>query len=289
VEGGVKPMIEREQRVDQGTGEGQPHAQIRRSSMQQVLETKDAMRQRQQCFHHHAIVPDAALADQEVGRVALCGMKALVSQGDSLAVKALDKRGKVLVMHVGRLPRPRHNLAAAIEQPTELDTDNPAMTTIAFAPDLLRTTALAPRMNQFDAIGVDHGKEGRIGQKLLGPRLVRAQGAQQPRAVGQSRKERLIITREPAIKAAETAAFERAEQTEGDDLARPQLGLRMLGASAEAIIDQTEEVCEKLGGSHGQTSMRQKAEHFQSAGVSARGALAHLVTDARRASVDRSL
>jgi hypothetical protein len=45
IEGGVEPMIEREQGVDERAGEGQPHTQIWCSSMQQVLETKDTVRQ----------------------------------------------------------------------------------------------------------------------------------------------------------------------------------------------------------------------------------------------------
>jgi hypothetical protein len=204
-------------------------------------------------------------------------MKALVRQSDGVAIKARSKRGKVLVMHVGGLPIPGDNLAAAIEQPAEFDADDPAMATVAFPSPLVWAAARAPGMDQFDAVRVDHGKAGGSSQKLLRPGLVCAQRAQETRAVGQSGKERLLVAREPAIQAAEAAAFKRAEQPECDELARPQLGLRMFGARTEAIIDEAEEVCEKLIGSHGQTSVRQDAEHIQSAGGSARGALAQPV------------
>src|SRR2546422_10313427 len=69
----------------------------------------------------------------------------------------------------------------------------------AFATNLLRTAACAHRVDQLDAIGVDDPEHGRGSQEALRPVLMRPEQAKEPGPLGEARKQRAIITRQPTI------------------------------------------------------------------------------------------
>ncbi len=60
--------------------------------------------------------------------------------------------------------------------------------------------------------------------------------AEQPRAVGQLREQRQIVTGQPAIKRARADALERKELAQRDEFARIQLGAGMVGYGVHALI-----------------------------------------------------
>src|SRR5262249_137251 len=77
--------------------------------------------------------------------------------------------------------------------------DNPAMVRHAFAADLLGTASFAHGVNQLDAVGVDDPEHGRGGQESPRPVLMGLQETKEPGALGKPRKQRAIISCQPAI------------------------------------------------------------------------------------------
>src|SRR5215470_10278430 len=86
------------------------------------------------------------------------------------------------------------------KQQTEFAADNPAMVGEAFAANLLGTAAFTPGMDQLDPVGVNDAEHGRSGQENLRPVLMGLEETKEPGALGQPRKQRPIIARQPPIK-----------------------------------------------------------------------------------------
>src|SRR5215470_3623146 len=120
----------------------------------------------------------------------------------------------------------------------------------AFAADLLRAATLAPRVDQLDAIGVNDPEDGRSSEEDLRPIVMRFEEPKKPGALGEPGKQRAIVAGQPAIKRAVTATFERVEQSQGDDLTGPEVGLGVFGDSAQLLIDLVEQCRDKLNGDH---------------------------------------
>jgi hypothetical protein len=99
----------------------------------------------------------------------------------------------------------------------------------AFVTDLVGAAALAPGVDQLDAVGVDDLEHGRSGQEDLGPVLRGPEEAQEPGALGEVRKQRAIVARQPALERPVALAFEGMQQPQGDHLTGPEVGLRMFG------------------------------------------------------------
>jgi hypothetical protein len=72
----------------------------------------------------------------------------------------------------------------------------------------------------------------------------------EPGALGEPRKQRPIVARQPPIEGPVAYAFEGMEQPQGDDLAGPELGLGMFGDGAQLLIDPVEQRRDKLHGNH---------------------------------------
>src|SRR4029434_9433510 len=121
----------------------------------------------------------------------------------------------------------------------------------AFAADLLGTAAFAHGVNQLDAVGVNDPKHSRSGQEDLCPVLMGLQKTKEPGALGEARKQRAIITRQPAIEGAVAHAFEGMQQPQGDHLTGPEVRLRMFGDGAQLLIDLVEQGRDKIEGDHG--------------------------------------
>src|SRR5262245_52826090 len=78
----------------------------------------------------------------------------------------------------------------------------------AFAPDLLRTAALAYGVDQLNAIRVDDPEHSWGGQERPRPVLMGPEETKEPGALGKPRKQRPIVARQPPIEGAVADAFE---------------------------------------------------------------------------------
>src|SRR3989442_5622900 len=121
----------------------------------------------------------------------------------------------------------------------------------AFATNLLRTAACAHRVDQLDAIGVDDPEHGRGSQEALRPVLMRPEQAKEPGPLGEARKQRAIITRQPTIEGPVPPPFEGMQQPQGDHLTGPEIRLRMFGDGAHRLIDLVEQCRDKIEGDPG--------------------------------------
>src|SRR4030095_13094989 len=110
---------------------------------------------------------------------------------------------------------------------------------------------LRATVDQLDAIGVDDSEHRRGGQEDLRPVLMRPEEAKEPGALGEARKQRAIITRQPAIERPVVHPFEGMQQPQGDHLTGPEVRLRMFGDGAHLLIDLVEQCRDKIEGDHG--------------------------------------
>jgi hypothetical protein len=71
-----------DQDIEGGHGEREPGVEIRPDPMHDPFEMADERQHREHRLDEHTVLPRAALAQFEVGRIALCGMEGRVAQDD---------------------------------------------------------------------------------------------------------------------------------------------------------------------------------------------------------------
>ena len=120
----------------------------------------------------------------------------------------------------------------------------------AFPPNLHIGPVFAPGMDQFNPIGVGDPQGRRLRQKGLGPGAMRRHQAKQARALGQRGEPGAVMLPEPAVARALPASLEGKQQADGDDLARGEVGIRVLGHIGHHAIDPQEQANATLLGSH---------------------------------------
>ncbi len=174
-----------------------------------MLELKHARRQREQGFHNHALTPSFVRTKLEVACRFARFLKAKITQDNRLLVELMRHWTKGLVMDMCRIPIPSHDFASVIDQPTQLDTHDPTAVAFAFLAHLLLTAPFPNGMDQFNPIGVNHGKEGGIRQQAFTPISVDAQRPLNPGAIRQLDKQILKVALQPAVESPEEAPFER--------------------------------------------------------------------------------
>jgi hypothetical protein len=96
-------------------------------------------------------------------------------------------------------------------------------------------------MDQLNPIRVNDAEHGRGGQESLRPILMGLEETKEPGPLGQARKQRPIVARQPAIEGPVPHTFEGMQQPQGDDLTGPEVGLGVFGDSAQLLIDLVEQ------------------------------------------------
>ena len=191
--------------------------------MHHLLQMADQRQHREHRLHQHPVLPLAALTQFEVGRIALRGMEAGVTQDNHPSVNVSNEPLKGVVRDIRGGTVPPHDQAPLIEEQTECPPDNPAMIREAFAADLLRAAAFAHRMNQLDPIGVDDPEYRRGGQEDPRPVLMGREEAEETRAFGEAGEQGAIVACQPAIEGPVAPAFEGMEQSQGDHFTGPEV------------------------------------------------------------------
>src|SRR5258706_8657961 len=133
--------------------------QIDRESMRQMFKMANARYQRQHGFNNHAFTPRFMGTKFEIVRLFARFLEAEITQDNRFFIKLMRNWTKGLVMNVGGVPIPCHDLASVIHQPAELNADHPAPVGFAFLTHLLLTASFSYRMDEFDAVSVDDGKK----------------------------------------------------------------------------------------------------------------------------------
>src|SRR6266545_7961800 len=114
-----------------------------RDPMIQLLGMKQLGHPTQVRFDSKALVPGTASTALDVLRRGLLFTKALVGQRDRLAIIPARQPAKEVVRLVGSGPGPIDHLAFVVDQPGQLDTDNPAPIRFAFLANLLLAAPFA--------------------------------------------------------------------------------------------------------------------------------------------------
>src|SRR5262252_3891927 len=69
-----------DEHIESGHGEREPRLKIGPTPMHHLFQVADERQHREHCLHQHPVLPLAALTQFEVGRIALRGMEAGVTQ-----------------------------------------------------------------------------------------------------------------------------------------------------------------------------------------------------------------
>src|SRR4029434_8577103 len=73
----------------------------------------------------------------------------------------------------------------------------------------------------------------------------------EPGALGETGKQRPRVARQPAREGPVAHAFQRMQESQGDDLTGPEVGLGVCGDGAQLLTDLREQVGDKIKGGHG--------------------------------------
>src|SRR5512143_1528719 len=119
-----------------------------------------------------------------------------------------------------------------------------------FSSPLSPATAIPTRMQQFNPVGIDHSQQRWGCQKAIGPRPVGPEQAKQARALGQPRKQGMIVADQPAIKGPLPNAFQPEQDADRDRFAGPQVSLGRPRDILHLVIYPTEQVNDKVFGGH---------------------------------------
>src|SRR6266853_338623 len=239
-----------DQHIKRRHGEREAGLKVLPAPMHHLFEMADERQHREHRLHQHAVLPLAARTHFEIGGIALGGMEAGITQDNHPPVDLANEPLKGVIRDIGGVTRPPHDQPPLIQQQAEFAPDNPAMVGEAFAADLLRAPAFTHGMDQLDPIRVNDAEHRWGGQESPRPVLMGLQEAKEPGALGEAGEQGAIVARQPPIKRAVAHAFERMQQPQGDDLAGPEVGLRMFGDGWEMVIDLAEEGRDKIEGGH---------------------------------------
>lgn len=192
------------QQIEGGDGKRQPGLQIVDHPMHHFLGMADQRQHGEHGLDQHSVVPGSARAELEVGWITVGGMKPGVGQDQHAILEHLNQRMKQCIVDVGRRPQPTDNAPHVIDQQAEFLTHDPAMVGDPFTTDLPGTEPFPNRMDQFDAVTVDHPQQRGLGQKPQGPLAVGNKRPKQASPLGQARKQGAIISCQPAVESSVT-------------------------------------------------------------------------------------
>src|SRR6266478_264666 len=229
-----------DQHIEGGHGECQAGLKVLPAPVHDVLEVADHCQHREHRLDQHAVLPLPALTQFEVGGIPLRRMEGGIAQDNHPPIDLANEPLKGVIRDIGRVTRPPYDQAVLVEKQAEFAPDNPAVVRHTFAADLLRAAAFAHGVDELDAVGVNDAEHRRDSPESLRPVLMRLQEAKEPGALGEAGEQGTIVARQPPIKRAVAHAFERMQQPQGDDLAGPEVGLRMFGDGWEMVIDLAE-------------------------------------------------
>jgi hypothetical protein len=137
--------------------------------------------------------------------------------------------------------RPPHHQPPLMQQPTPWTPDHPAMVREACAAHLRRTAAFAPGADHLAPRRVDDAEDCRSGQEDLRPVGLRRVKTHEPGPRGEAGQQRPRVTRHPASAGPVAHACAGRQQSHGDHLTGPEVGLRRCGDSAHLRIDLREQ------------------------------------------------
>src|SRR5437667_7799785 len=127
-----------DQHIEGGHGEREPGVERRPDPMHDLFDMADERQHREHRLDEHTVLPRAALAQFEVGRIALGGMEGRVAQDDHPFFELSNEPLKGVLCDIGGGTLPPDDQPPLVQHQTQFAPDNPAMIREAFAANLLR-------------------------------------------------------------------------------------------------------------------------------------------------------
>ena len=168
---GQEGVVKRQAGVAPRRAIGQPHLEGGGGAMPAFLESADGGDERAGGLTAPALLPFAPATELEIGRLALGGMKAPISQPAALPLHRRHQGQQGWLGGLGGLPGPSHDLALPIQDPAACQAATPAPVRFALRAELVGAAALADRMAQLNPIGSNNGKQRGLREKVLTPAL----------------------------------------------------------------------------------------------------------------------
>ena len=239
-----------DQTIEHRSGIAKACRQVLLHAMKDLLEMIDDRDDAEDALDDHTIIALAMLTKLPVDWLVPAFAEAHIAEHLGLLRPPLADLTKVLVVRVGGGPRPVNDLPLGRNQPAEFDSRNPAMIAEAFLADLGGTAPLTNRVNQLNAVAINHALCLWGDQKLVRQGFIDCQQPQQARTVRQVGKQVQPVPFEPAIKGAVVHALERKQDANRDNLAGIQVGVAPLVDVCQFIVYHTKESNDYVFGSH---------------------------------------
>jgi len=239
-----------DQHIKSRHGEREAGLEVLPDPVRDFLKVADHGQHGEHRLDEHPVLPFAALTQFQVAGIPLRGVESGITQDNHAFFELANQPLKRVIRDIGGGTRPPHHQAVLVQQQAEFATDNPPVIREAFAADLLGTAAFAHGVDELDPVRVDDAEHRRSSQEGLRPVLMGPEEAKEPGALGELGKQRPIVARQPAIERPVAPAFEGMQQSQGDHLTGPEVGLGVFGDSAYLLIDLVEQRRDKIHCGH---------------------------------------
>ena len=244
-----------DEQVEGGDGERQPRQDVIDHPMHDLFEMADQGQHREHGFDQHAVVPGAAPAELGIERIAGAGVEAGIGQDDHTLLEVLNQGMKPGVVGVGRQAHPTDDFTPVVGQQAQFNPHDPAVVRESFTTDLGRAAPLSNRMDQFDAVTIDNTQQRWRRQEQQRPLLMGLELTKQPGPLGQVRKQRVVIPRQPAIERAVADPLQGVQHPQSHDFTGPQHRLGVFGQGAHPVVDPAEQIRDEVDGGHGRSPL----------------------------------
>lgn len=212
------------QQVENGHRKGQTGLEVIPSTVYHLLEMANGGQHGKDRFDDHAFIMVEWLAHLQIGRITIFGMEAMIREDHRAIFAALDPRMKGTVMHICGVTIPVDHLADMLEQETQLAGNDPAPVGIALLANLLFRTAFTHRVDQINAVALDHTEQAGIDQKGIRLNLMSDKQSKQPSVLWQVRKEGQVIPLQPAVELPVAHPLQGKQDPQGHNLAGIEFG-----------------------------------------------------------------
>jgi len=257
------------QRVEQSYSVSQSCSEVAPPTMPQLLEVAHSCEHGEDGLYQHSSVPLVDTADHQVRRIGIvrfCPLftsslaipsstfgriEAVVSYHDHLLLKPLDERMEGSVVNVGRRGVPPTHQAPLVEHQAYLTSYDPHMVGDAEASYLTGRTASSLWVEQLYTECICKSKYCRLCQEAVGPLLVSSEQAEEACALREQRKQRKQVSLCTSVESTVAHPLEGKKHCQGNHFSWVKLGLIVLGHLLHRIVYSTEQLRDKILGSHG--------------------------------------
>jgi hypothetical protein len=239
--------------IEQSDRVGEPHLEICPHSLSQMFQLADLREQGKNRFNQHSVVPFAARADFQIFRLIMPLPETFVRQDNHFVANRFTERQEFRVGNIRRFDLPIGDESEFVCQNTELAAANPSPRSEAFLADPVpvRLMIFPNRMTQFDAVRINHAKDGRLGKKLFGQFPMRFQSVKKSGALRQSGKQARPVVPQPTVKSPLRCPFQSKQQTQSKQFASGKFGLIVFLSFRQHIIYPAKKFYDKVFLSHG--------------------------------------